>query len=379
MPGRISSKLGPTHRPGQALRSEFLNAQQAAPGAGACQDPCMSARFPIPDAPSSPRERRGVLRPLSVAPMMDRTDRHFRFLIRLFTRRTLLYTEMVTTGAVRHGPREKLLGFSPEERPLSLQLGGDDARELAEAARLAEELGYDEVNLNVGCPSDRVQSGNFGACLMARPDDVARAVEAMREACSLPVTVKHRIGIDELDSYDHMLAFVDRVARAGCDRFTVHARKAVLGGLSPRENREVPPLRYEDVHRLKAERPGLHVEINGGFKSLAAAAEQIGRVDAVMIGRFAYDEPAAFREADRLFFGATADGPTEHEAVRLLLPYTEAWLARGGRLHEVSRHALGLFAGRPGARAWRRTISESSGQPGAGPELLERALQCVPE
>jgi len=339
----------------------------------------MSA-FPDPrDAPSSPLERRGVLRPLSVAPMMDRTDRHFRSLVRLFTKRTLLYTEMRTTGAVLKGPREKLLGFSPEERPLSLQLGGDDPVALAECARLAEQLGHDEVNLNVGCPSDRVQSGRFGACLMARPDDVARAVEAMRAACSIPVTVKHRIGIDELDSFEHMLAFVDRVARAGCDRFTVHARKAVLGGLSPRENREVPPLRYEQVHRLKLERPQLEIEINGGFKSLAAAAEQIGHVDAVMIGRFAYDRPEAFREADRLFFGEELDGPTAHEAVRLLLSYTESWLSRGGRFHDISRHALGLFAGRPGARRWRRTISESSGLPGAGPELLERALQCVSE
>jgi len=339
----------------------------------------MSPPTAPPDASSSLPERRGVLRRLSVAPMMDRTDRHFRSLLRFFTKHTLLYTEMVSTGAVAHGPREKLLGFSPEERPLSLQLGGDDPVALADCARLAEDLGHDEVNLNVGCPSDRVKSGRFGASLMARPDDVARAVEAMRSACSLPVTVKHRIGIDDLDSFEFLRAFVDRVAEAGCDRFTVHARKAVLGGLSPRENREVPPLRYELVHRLKAERPGLEIEINGGFKSLAAAREQIGRVDAVMLGRFAYDEPEAFREADRLFFGEAEDGPTAHEAVQLLLSYTESWLSRGGRFHDVSRHALGLFAGRPGARAWRRTISEGSGLPGVGPELFERALARVPE
>lgn len=337
----------------------------------------MSTQAEPPRPPAPAGERRGLLRPLSVAPMMDRTDRHFRYLVRLFTKRTLLYTEMITTGAVIHGDREKLLGFSPEERPLALQLGGDDTAALAECARIAEDLGHDEVNLNVGCPSDRVQSGRFGACLMARPDAVARAVEAMRAASSLPVTVKHRIGIDERDSYEDLLGFVDVVARAGCDRFTVHARKAVLGGLSPKENREVPPLRYEDVHRLKRERPELAVEINGGFRSLAAAREQVGLVDAVMIGRMAYDEPAAFRDADRLFFGEAERGPDAHEAVRAMLPYLERWLAAGGRLHDVAKHLLGLFAGRPGARAWRRTISEGSGRPGAGPELVERALGCV--
>jgi tRNA-dihydrouridine synthase A len=301
-----------------------------------------------------------VLRPLSVAPMMDRTDRHFRYLLRLFTRRTLLYSEMVTTAAVIHGDRDRLLGHRAEERPLALQLGGEDPAALAACARIAAEHGYDEVNLNVGCPSDRVRSGRFGACLMARPERVAEAVEAMRGACRLPVTVKHRIGIDGADRYEDLERFVDVVASAGCDRFTVHARTAILGGLSPRENREVPPLRHEDVHRLKRERPDLAIEINGGFRRLEVAREQLEHVDAVMIGRAAYEDPEAFRHA-------------------LLLPHVEDWVARGGRLHDVAKHALGLFAGRRGARAWRRTISEQGVRPGAGPEVLERALACVPE
>ncbi len=246
---------------------------------------------------------RGETRAVSVAPMMDRTDRHFRYFMRQITRRTLLYTEMVTMNAILHGDRESLLGYSEEEHPIALQLGGDDPGKLAECAKIAEDWGYDEVNLNVGCPSDRVQKGRFGACLMAYPDVVARSVEAMREACGLAVTVKHRIGVDDLDQYEDMKRFVETVARAGCDRFSVHARKAWLQGLSPKENREVPPLRYEDVYRLKDEFRDLKIEINGGIKTLAETKTHLERVDAVMIGRAAYDNPYVFAEVDREIFG----------------------------------------------------------------------------
>ncbi len=324
-------------------------------------------------------ERRGPIRPLSVAPMMDRTDRHYRFLMRAVTRRCLLYTEMLTTGAVLHGDRERLLGFDPRERPLAIQLGGDDPAELARAARVAEQLGYDEIDLNVGCPSDRVQQGRFGACLMAEPDRVARAVEAMRAAVALPVTVKHRIGIDDLDRYEDLERFVRRVAAAGCDRFVIHARKAWLTGLSPKQNRTVPPLRYSDVHRLKAALPGLAIEINGGFTSLAQVREQLQRVDGVMIGRAAYDDPFMLATADREVFGENAPAPTRRGVVEAMLPYIEQWRARDVALGTLTRHMLGLVNARPGARAWRRHLSERAGRPGAGPELLREGLRLVPD
>jgi tRNA-dihydrouridine synthase A len=327
-----------------------------------------------------PAARRGLLRPLSVAPMMDRTDRHFRAFLRGITRRTLLYTEMITTGAVLHGDRDHLLGHDEVERPLALQLGGDDPGELARAAALAAEWGYDEVNLNVGCPSDRVQKGRFGACLMAEPERVAAAVAAMRDAVDLPVTVKHRIGIDEADRYEDMLRFVTMVAAAGCDRFSVHARKAWLSGLSPKENRTVPPLRYELVHRLKRELPHLAVEINGGILDLAAAREHLAAgVDAVMIGRAAYDDPYLLAAADRDLFGDAAEPPSRREVLARLLPYVERQLARGVPLQRLSRHFLGLFAGRPGARAWKRHLAEHAHRPGAGPEVLLAAAARVPD
>ena len=322
---------------------------------------------------------RGTLRPLSVAPMMDRTNRHFRFFFRKLTRQTLLYTEMVTTGAIVHGNQEHLLGFSPEEHPIAVQLGGDNPKTLAACARIAAEFGYDEVNLNVGCPSDRVQNGSFGACLMATPEKVADAVTAMREAVDLPVTVKHRIGIDDLDSYEHLRGFVGTIAAAGCDRVSVHARKAILGGLTPKQNRTIPPLRYDDVHRLKRDFPDLAVEINGGLTTLDAAESQLDHVDAVMIGRAAYDTPAIFLDADRRFFGGLAPATSPHDVVRSLFPYIEKMLVRGERLHDMSRHLLTLFAGRPGARAWRRLISENAPRPGAGINLLEQALRLVSE
>lgn len=320
---------------------------------------------------------RGQLRPLSVAPMMECTDRHFRWLMRQVSRHTLLYTEMVTQHAVLHGDRAHLLGFSPEERPLALQLGGDDPALLAECARIAEGMGYDELNLNVGCPSDRVASGNFGACLMARPQRVAECVAAMRAAVGLPVTVKHRIGIDDRDSYEELRAFVDTVAAAGSDRFTVHARKAVLGGLSPKENRTVPPLRYPEVHRLKQERPDLTIEINGGIRDLDAAAAQLRHVDAVMIGRAAYDDPYLFAAVDGRFFADPAAVPDRVEVARRYGEYAARWLAVHPRLKlsGLARHVLGLFTGQPGAREFRRTLTTPSGE--RADEVMARALAAI--
>ncbi len=311
--------------------------------------------------------------------MMDRTDRHFRYFLRRLTRRTLLYTEMVTTWAVLRGDREHLLGFDPDEKPLALQLGGDDPEALAACARIAEDLGYDEVNLNVGCPSERVQKGSFGACLMAAPRIVADAVAAMRAAVALPVTVKHRIGIDDLDSYELLARFVATVAEAGCDRFSVHARIAWLSGLSPKENREVPPLRYPDVYRLQRDFPRLAIEINGGVGSLDEAEEHLEHVDGVMIGRAAYDDPYLFATADQRIFDDESPSASRREAVEEMVPYLERWHRQGLPVARVTRHMLQLFAGRPGARAWRRSLSEAAPRPDAGPEVLLAALERVPE
>ncbi len=316
--------------------------------------------------------------PLSIAPMMERTDRHFRYLMRQMTRHTLLYTEMITTAAIIHGDRKKLLEFSPEEKPLSLQLGGDNADELAESARIGEDMGYDEINLNVGCPSPRVQNGNFGACLMAQPQTVARAVEAMQKAVALRVTVKHRLGIDDRDRYEDMLEFVRIVSEAGCSHFTVHARKAWLQGLSPKENRTIPPLRYADVHRLKADLPHLFIEINGGITTLEQAQEQLKLVDAVMIGRAAYDNPYLFAISDREIYGENVSSPTRHQVVEAMLPYIDYWINRGLKLNAISRHMLELFAGQTGTKAWKRHISENAHLPNAGAEVIREALAKVP-
>ncbi|MEG3437945.1 tRNA dihydrouridine(20/20a) synthase DusA [Pannus brasiliensis CCIBt3594] len=314
---------------------------------------------------------------LSVAPMMDYTDRHFRYFLRQITRRPLLYTEMITAMAIKHGDRYKLLGFSELEKPLSLQLGGDDPALLAECARIAEDFGYDEVNLNVGCPSSRVKEGNFGACLMARPELVAKTIEAMIQAVSIPVTVKHRIGIDDLDSYENMANFVKIVAGSGCQRFTVHARKAWLKGLSPKENRTVPPLRYEDVYRLKQEFPCLFIEINGGITDLEQVKNHLQRVDAVMIGRAAYENPYLFATVDRDFYGEPATPPTRQEAIEKMLPYIDEWVGKGYKLHTISKHLLQLFAGQPGTKAWKRYISENSHHPNADSSVIQQALQEV--
>ena len=311
--------------------------------------------------------------------MMDRTDRHCRYLLRQMSRHALLYTEMVTTGALLHGDRDRLLAFSAAERPLVLQLGGDEPAALARCAEMAAAWGYDEINLNVGCPSDRVQRGRFGVCLMGSPEVVAEAVAAMRAACVLPVGVKHRIGFDDRDSYGELRRFVEVVAAAGCDRFVVHARKAWLKGLSPKENREIPPLRHDEVRRLKAELPHLRIECNGGVRDLDETKAHLEHVDGVMIGRAAWDTPWLFADADRAIFGAENPHSSRHAVARAMLPYIEAQLASGTRLHPLTRPMLQLFHSQPGGRRWRRHISENGTRRGAGVEVLRQALALVPE
>jgi tRNA-dihydrouridine synthase A len=309
--------------------------------------------------------------------MMEWTDRHCRFFHRLLTRRALLYTEMVTTGAVLHGDRAQLLGFDPSEHPVALQLGGADPRELGQCARIAQDLGYDEINLNVGCPSDRVQEGRFGACLMAEPDHVGACVAAMKAQADVPVTVKCRIGIDEQDPEEALEAFAHAVMSAGVDRLVVHARKAWLKGLSPRENRDVPPLDYGRVHRLKAAHPGLPVVLNGGIGSMAEAVSQLDKVDGVMMGRAAYEEPWRLLEVDPLLFGAPAPLRAPKDAALAMIPYIERELARGTRLSAITRHMLGLFRGVPGARAFRRHLATEGVKPGADADVLVAALALV--
>ncbi|WP_396135901.1 tRNA dihydrouridine(20/20a) synthase DusA [Chamaesiphon sp. VAR_69_metabat_338] len=317
--------------------------------------------------------------PLSVAPMMDRTDRHCRYFLRQISRRTLLYTEMVTSMAILHGDKHKLLGFDRSEHPLALQIGGDNPADLAKCARIAADFGYDEVNLNVGCPSSRVQNGNFGACLMLQPDRVAECIAAMVAATTLPVTIKHRIGVDEVDSYEDLVKFVSIVSQTGCQRFSVHARKAWLQGLSPKENREVPPLRYEDVHRLKQDLPHLSIEINGGFTNLEQVQTQLQHVDAVMIGRAIYDNPYLLALVDRDIYGDPTPPPSRHQIVTQMLPYIDTWTSKGLKLHSITRHMLQLFHGRSGSRIWKRLITEQSVLPGAGVSVVERALAEIPD
>ena len=309
--------------------------------------------------------------------MMDWTDRHCRFFLRLVTRRALLYTEMIPTGAILRGDRARYLAFDPAERPLALQLGGAAPEELARCAEVAEGHGYDEVNLNVGCPSDRVQNARFGACLMAEPELVALCVGAMRDACGLPVTVKTRIGIDERDSYEDLRRFVETVAAAGCGSFAIHARKAWLQGLSPKENREIPPLHYDRVYRLKADLAELEIVLNGGVLSLDEAAGHLERVDGVMIGRAAYQNPYLLAEADGRIFGETGEPRSREAVIRALVPYAEARAAEGVPIKALTRHVLGLFNGLPGARSWRRHLSEEAHRSGAGPGILEEALEIV--
>lgn len=306
---------------------------------------------------------------------MDWTDRHCRYFHRLLTKQALLYTEMVTTGALIHGDNpQRFLQFSPEEHPLALQLGGSNPKDLAICAKMAEDFGYDEVNLNVGCPSDRVQNGRFGACLMAEPSLVAECIAAMRAAVQIPVTVKTRIGIDNQDSYPELVHFIAAVAEGGCRRFTVHARKAWLNGLSPKQNRDVPPLRYDVVYQLKADFPNLAIILNGGLTSLDQIEAVLPHVDGVMVGRESYQNPYLLAEVDRRFFGEKGPTLTRTEVVDQLIPYLRQQLATGIRLNSITRHLLGLFHGQYGGRAFRRYLSENACKPGADQSVLLQAL-----
>ena len=315
----------------------------------------------------------------SVAPMMDWTDRHCRVFHRQLTRHALLYTEMVTALAIRHGDRQRLLGFDPAEQPVALQIGGSEPQLLAEAAKWGEDFGYCEINLNVGCPSDRVQNGRFGACLMAEPELVRDCLGAMRNAVKVPVTIKCRIGIDEQDEEADFTRFVDTVMGSGVTTFIVHARKAWLKGLSPKENREIPPLNYDRVYRLKQRHPGLTIVINGGIETLDQAEEHLRHVDGVMLGRAAYHTPWILSEVDRRIFGAEGEAVSPLDIVERMKPYVAQQLESGVWLHNVTRHMLGLFHGAPGGRLWRRVLSEEAVRPGAGLEVLDKAAAQVAE
>jgi len=315
----------------------------------------------------------------AVAPMMDWTDRHCRYFHRGLTKRALLYTEMLTAEAVIHGERERLLGFDPAEHPLALQLGGSEPERLAEAARIGASFGYDEINLNVGCPSDRVQSGTFGACLMLRPELVGRCVEAMKAAVDIPVTVKCRLGVDEQETGPALDRLAGEALAGGADALWVHARKAWLQGLSPKENRDVPPLDYDRVYRLKQRHPKTFVGINGGIVGLPEVRMHLEKVDGAMLGRAAYHDPGLLAAVDRTVFGEADPDADPRTAALRMIPYAEKHLAAGGRMPAVARPMLGLFAGRPGARAWRRILTVEGVRDGAGPDVIEKALAALAE
>jgi len=312
-----------------------------------------------------------------VAPMLDWTDKHCRYFHRLISKHAFLYTEMVTTGALLHGDRHRFLQFDAAEHPVAFQLGGSHPEDLASCAKMVEDYGYDEVNLNVGCPSDRVQNGRFGACLMAEPELVAECVAAMRQAVSIPVTVKSRIGIDESDSYEELLHFISTVVDSGCRTFVVHARKAWLKGLSPKQNRELPPLRYDMVYQLKKDLPTLEIILNGGVTRLDQAEEILKHVDGIMVGREAYHNPYILAGVDRRFFAESQEPRSRLEIVMLLIPYIQQQLKIDARLNDISRHILGLFHGEPGARGWRRYISENVSKPDADEDVILDALKFV--
>jgi tRNA-dihydrouridine synthase A len=322
--------------------------------------------MPVTAMPSSHR--------LCVAPMMAWTDRHERYFLRLIARHVRLYTEMIPVGAILHGDAGRFLRFDPAEHPVALQLGGADPDDLARCAETGQHMGYDEINLNVGCPSGRVQNARFGACLMAEPDLVARCVAAMAAAVDVPVTVKTRIGIDDQDSYDFLARLVEAIAGAGCTTLILHARKALLGGLNPKQNREIPPLRYDVVARVKQDFPGLQVVANGGVRTLEQARARLAEADGVMIGREAYQNPYCLAAWQQELLGTTDALPGREEVVADLLPYVERELTEGTPLKAITRHLMGLFNGLPGARAWRRHLSEAAHRSGAGPEVIRQAL-----
>lgn len=316
---------------------------------------------------------------LSVAPMLDWTDRHCRYFHRLLSQQTLLYTEMVTTGAILHGKGD-FLEYNEQEHPLALQLGGSNPVDLAACAKLAGDRGYDEVNLNVGCPSDRVQNGRFGACLMAEPELVADCVSAMKEVTDIPITVKTRIGIDDQDSYEFLTKFVSTVSeKGGCEQFTIHARKAWLSGLSPKENREIPPLDYDRAYQIKKDFSDLVIAVNGGITALEQTKEHLQHLDGVMIGREAYHSPFILAEVDQQIFGLDTPIKKRSQVVEEMYPYIERELSNGASLGHISRHMLGLFQSMPGARQWRRYISENAHKKGAGIEVMQTALAKIPK
>jgi tRNA-dihydrouridine synthase A len=318
-----------------------------------------------------------INRLFSVAPMLDWTDRHCRYFYRLMSKHALLYTEMVTTGAIIHGDTDRYLEFNNEEHPVALQLGGSNPKELAHCCKVAEDYGYDEINLNVGCPSDRVQSGRFGACLMADPELVRECLEAMQSAVSIDVTVKHRIGIDRADSYDQLAAFVEKVKLSGIKTFIIHARKAWLDGLSPKENRDVPPLRYDAVYAIKQDHPELEIIINGGIGTFEEVKQHLHKVDGAMLGRAIYHNPWLLSEVDRTFFHAEKCCEEPKQVIDEMLPYISSELARGTYLNHITRHMLGMFQGKPGAKAWRRYLSENAHKPDAGIDTVKAAVALV--
>lgn len=322
------------------------------------------------------KELKKIDRRVSVAPMMGWTDRHYRYFARLISPNALLYTVMITTGAIVYGKKLEVLEYSPEEHPIALQLGGSDPKDLAYCAKIAEEYGYDEVNLNCGCPSDRVQNGDFGACLMAEPERVADCIDAMRQVVSVPVTVKTRIGIDDRDSYEFLTDFVGPIAEKGCDTFIIHARKAILSGLSPAENRTIPPLKWDVAHRLKKDFPQLTIILNGGIQTTEHVLQSLQHVDGVMIGREAYQNPYFLADIEREIFG-TEKIMNRHAVIEAMFPYIERMLQSGADLKDITRHMLGLYQGLPGAKRWRRALSEEAYKPAANVNTVVAALKHV--
>ena len=325
------------------------------------------------DTPNTPSHR------FSVAPMIDWTDRHARYFMRLLSQHALLYTEMITTGAIIYGSAEKHLDFSEEEHPIALQLGGSDPADLAKACKIASTYGYDEINLNLGCPSDRVQSGMFGACLMGKKDLVADCFKAMQDAVDIPITVKCRTGIDDLDSLEFLEDFVGTIKHAGCETFVIHARKAWLSGLSPKENREIPPLHYDRVYHIKQMNPELSVVVNGGITGISECLSHLSHCDGVMVGRESYNNPYFLAQVDHALFGDDRQTPSRHETVRMMFPYIENALQQGVKLNHITRHMLGIFNGVSGARRFRRHISENAHKPNADLAVLESALTMIDE